>query len=178
MHEAAVFSAWSRRRGRRISCRVACRARTANREDVDDRVPRPCVVFGLFAVDRRFVQQLRELGWSEGRNLAIEYRWADGRRERFVQIATEFVRLKVDVIVTLGAAGLAAKQVTSTIPIVLAIARDPIASGLVASLARPGGNVTGLSIQTHDLVGKRLELLREVVPRLRRLAILVDGGYP
>jgi putative ABC transport system substrate-binding protein len=95
-----------------------------------------------------------------------------------VQIAAEFVRLKVDVIVTLGAAGIAAKQATSTIPIVLAIAPDPVASGLVASLAYPGGNVTGLSIQTHDLTGKRLELLREVVPGLRRLAILVDAGYP
>jgi len=125
-----------------------------------------------------FVQRLRELGWAEGRNVAIEYRWAGGVRERFVQIAAEFVRLKVDVIVTLGAAGIAAKQATSTIPIVLAIAPDPVASGLVASLAYPGGNVTGLSIQTHDLTGKRLELLREVVPGLRRLAILVDAGYP
>jgi putative ABC transport system substrate-binding protein len=88
------------------------------------------------------------------------------------------VRLKVDVILTLGAAGLAAKQATSTIPIVLAIAPDPVASGLVASLARPGSNVTGLSIQTHDLTGKRLELLRELVPGLRRLAILVDADYP
>jgi ABC-type uncharacterized transport system substrate-binding protein len=125
-----------------------------------------------------FVQRLRELGWAEGRNIAIEYRWADGRRERFAQIAAEFVRLKVDVILTLGAAGLAAKQATSTIPIVLAIAPDPVASGLVASLARPGSNVTGLSIQTHDLTGKRLELLRELVPGLRRLAILVDADYP
>jgi ABC-type uncharacterized transport system substrate-binding protein len=125
-----------------------------------------------------FVQRLRELGWAEGRNIAIEYRWADGRRERFAQIAAEFVRLKVDVILTLGAAGLAAKQATSTIPIVLAIAPDPVASGLVASLARPGSNVTGLSIQTHDLTGKRLELLRELVPGLRRLAILIDADYP
>jgi putative ABC transport system substrate-binding protein len=125
-----------------------------------------------------FAKRLRELGWIEGRTVAIEYRWAEGRSERFAEIAGEFVRLKVDVILTAGAAGFAARQATSTIPIVLAIAPDPVASGLVASLARPGGNITGLSMQLFDLAGKRLELLREVVPGLRRLAILVDAGYP
>jgi putative ABC transport system substrate-binding protein len=119
-----------------------------------------------------FVQRLRELGWIEGRNVAIEVRWAEGRDERLVEIATEFVRLKVDVIVTAGSAVPAAKQATSVIPIVFATASDPIGSGFVASLARPGGNITGLSQQRTDTAGKRLELLREVVPGLRRLAIM------
>src|SRR5215470_14716685 len=92
-----------------------------------------------------FVGRLRELGWIEGRTVAIEYRWAEGRPERFAEIAAEFARLKVDVIVTLGGAVLAAKQATSVIPIVFAAANDPVGSGLVASLARPGGNITGLS---------------------------------
>ena len=125
-----------------------------------------------------FVQRLRELGWVEGRNVAIEYRWAEGRIERFAEIAAEFVRLNVDVIVTVGGAVLAAKQATSLIPIVFAAAADPVGSGLVASLARPGGNVTGLSSQFTDLAGKRLELLREMVPSLRRLAIMANAGYP
>ena len=125
-----------------------------------------------------FVQRLRELGWVEGRNVAIEYRWAEGRTERFAEIAAEFVRLKVDVIVTAGAPALAAKQATTLIPIVFAMASDPVGSGLVASLSRPGGNVTGLSLQLTDLAGKRLELLREVVPGLQRLAVLANIGYP
>jgi len=125
-----------------------------------------------------FVQRLRELGWIEGRNLAIEYRWADGRTGRFTEIAAEFVRLKVDVIVTGGLSAVAVKQATSVIPIVFAVAADPVGTGLVASLVRPGGNVTGLSTQAPDLVGKRLELLREAVPELRRLAILANIGYP
>jgi putative ABC transport system substrate-binding protein len=122
-----------------------------------------------------FAQRLRELGWIEGRTVAIEVRWAEGRTERFAEIATEFVRLKVDVIVTHSAAPvLAAQQATSVIPIVFAVANDPLGSGLVASLARPGGNVTGLSNQATDLAGKRLELLREVLPGLRRLAIMAN----
>jgi putative ABC transport system substrate-binding protein len=126
-----------------------------------------------------FVQRLRELGWIEGRTIAIEYRWAEGRNERFAEIAAEFVRLKVDVIVTVGTpAVVTAKEATSVIPIVFAGAGDPVGTGLVSSLARPGGNVTGLSLQTTDSVGKRLELLREVVPDLRRLAILADAGNP
>ncbi len=124
-----------------------------------------------------FVQRLRDLGWIESRNVAIEYRWADGRSERFAEIAAELVRLKVDVIVTLGVAGVAAKQATSVIPIVFAIAADPVGSGLVASLARPGGNVTGLSLQQTDVGGKRLELLREVIPGLRRLGIMANVSY-
>jgi putative ABC transport system substrate-binding protein len=117
-----------------------------------------------------FVQRLRELGWIEGRTIAIEYRWLEGRTERAAAMVAEFVRLKVDVIVTHSAAPvIAAKQATSVIPIVIASAADPVGTGLVASLARPGGNVTGLSLQLTDLAGKRLELLREVVPGLRRL---------
>src|SRR6476646_1331810 len=125
-----------------------------------------------------FVQRLRELGWIEGRTVAIEYRWAEGRDERFREIADEFVRLKVDVIVTSGGAGVAAKQATSTIPIVRALANDTVGSGLAASLARPGGNVTGLSLLAPDLAGKRLENLRQVLPDVRRLAILGNAGYP
>src|SRR5271167_2525739 len=125
-----------------------------------------------------FVTRLRELGWIEGHTVAIEYRWAEGRKERFAEFAAEFVRLKVDVIVTAASAGYAAKQVTSTIPIVLAVATDPVGDGLVMSLARPGGNVTGLSLQAPDLAGKRLGLLREVFPGVRRLAILGDVAYP
>jgi putative ABC transport system substrate-binding protein len=125
-----------------------------------------------------FAQRLRELGWIEGHTVTIEYRWAEGRNERYAEIAAEFVRLKVDVIVTVGAAVLAVKQATSAIPTVFAAAVDPLGSGLVASLARPGGNVTGLSVQATDLASKRLELLREVVPGLRRLAIMANIGYP
>jgi putative ABC transport system substrate-binding protein len=126
-----------------------------------------------------FVQRLRELGWIEGRTIAIEVRWAGGRNERFAEIAAEFVRLKVDVIVTAGtAAVVAAKQATSVIPIVFAVVGDPVGTGLVSSLARPGGNVTGLSNQSADIVGKRLEQLREIVPDLRRLAILANVGSP
>jgi ABC-type uncharacterized transport system substrate-binding protein len=125
-----------------------------------------------------FVQRLRELGWSEGRNLAIEYRWADARSERYTEIAAEFVRLKVDVIVTGGNAAVAAKQASSAVPMVFVLVGDPVGTGLVASLAHPAGNVTGLSNQQTDLAGKRLELLREVVPGLRRLAILANVGAP
>jgi putative ABC transport system substrate-binding protein len=124
-----------------------------------------------------FLQRLRELGWIEGRTVSIEYRWAEGRSDRYTEIAAEFVRLKVDVIATAGnEAAIAAKQVTSVIPIVFAVAADPVGTGLVASLARPGGNVTGLSLQFTDLAGKRLELFREVVPGLLRLAIMANAS--
>jgi putative ABC transport system substrate-binding protein len=126
-----------------------------------------------------FVQRLRELGWIEGRTIAIEYRWAEGRTERYTEIATEFVRLKVDIIATWGTAGvIAAQQATSVIPIVFALAGDPVGTGLVTSLARPGGNVTGLSSQQSDIGGKRLELLREVFATVRRLAILANVDSP
>jgi len=125
-----------------------------------------------------FVQRLHELGWIEGQTVAIEYRWAEGRTERFAELATELIRLKVDIIVTTGAAVTAAKQVTSVVPIVFAVATDPVGSGMVASLARPGGNVTGLSLQQSDVVGKRLQLLLEVIPNLGRLAIIANFGIP
>jgi putative ABC transport system substrate-binding protein len=119
-----------------------------------------------------FAQRLRELGWIEGRTLTIEYRWAEGRNERMAEYAAEFVGLKVDVIVTSAGGANAARQATSVIPIVFAAYGDPVASGLIASLARPGGNVTGLTIQPTDLTGKRLDLLREIVPGFRRLSIM------
>ena len=125
-----------------------------------------------------FVERLRELGWIEGRTVAIEYRWSEGRPERVAEIATEFVQQKIDVIVTYGSAAAQLKQVTNSIPTVFAIALDPIGSGLVASLSRPGGNATGLSNQQTDISDKRLELFRQVVPSLRRLAIMFDAGYP
>jgi ABC-type uncharacterized transport system substrate-binding protein len=125
-----------------------------------------------------FVRQLQELGWSEGRTVAIEYRWGEGRTERFAEIAAEFARFKVDIIVTGGVAVPAAKQATSAIPIVFAVDNDPVGAGFVASLARPGGNITGLSVQSPDLVGKRLDLLREVIPNLRRLGVLANVDYP
>jgi putative ABC transport system substrate-binding protein len=128
---------------------------------------------------RAFSQRLRELGWIEGRNVAIEERWAEARPERPAEIAAEFVRLKVDVILTAGTANVvAARQATAVIPIVFALAPDPVGVGLVASLARPGGNVTGLSAQATDLAGKRLEILRDILPGLHRLGILADTGDP
>ena len=124
-----------------------------------------------------FLQRLRELGWTEGRNLTIEYRWAEGSSDRAAELAAELVRLKVDIIVTYAnPMVVATKQSTSVIPIVFAIAADPLGTGLVASLARPGSNVTGLSVQNTDLAGKRLQLLRDLVPDLRRLAIMVNVG--
>src|SRR5262245_8506699 len=126
-----------------------------------------------------FVQRLRELGWIDGRNIAIEFRWAEGSNERTAEFVAEFVRRKVDVIVTGGApAVLAAKQATSLIPIVFQVVNDPVGTGLVASLAQPGGNVTGLSNLSAELTGKRFELLREIIRDLRRLAILANASNP
>jgi putative ABC transport system substrate-binding protein len=126
-----------------------------------------------------FVERLGELGWIEGRNVAIEYRWAEGRLDRYADIAAELVQQKVDVIVTYSTPTvIALKRATPVIPIVFASATDPVGSGLVESLARPGGNATGLSNQSAESVGKRLEILREVVPTLRRLAILCNVDAP
>jgi putative ABC transport system substrate-binding protein len=125
-----------------------------------------------------FVKRLHELGWIEDRTITIEYRWTEGKPERAAEIALELVRMKVDVIVSYGTAIPAIKQATSTIPIVFALAIDPLGAGLVASLARPGGNVTGLSIQQTDAAGKRLELLRQVMPQLHRLAVIVNVTNP
>src|SRR6516164_5604189 len=125
-----------------------------------------------------FVQRLHELGWIDGRTVAIQYRWAEGRAEHLAEIAGELVRLKVDVIVTGGNAALAVKQASSVVPIVFALVDDPVGMGLIASLARPGGNVTGLALQSADIAGKRVALLREIVPGLRRLAIMANVEYP
>ena len=126
-----------------------------------------------------FLQRLRELGWIDGRDIAIEYRWAEGRDDRYAAFAAEFVQRRVDVIVTAGTtATMSVKKATSTIPIVFASAGDPVGTGLVASLARPGGNVTGLSNMQTDLGGLRLELLREVVPALNRVAVLGNADSP
>ena len=125
-----------------------------------------------------FVERLRELGWIEGRTITIVYRWAEGRPERFAEIAREFVQLKVDVIFAVGTeAALAMKEVTSVIPIVFPVAGDPVSTGLVGSLARPGGNVTGLSNLATDLGTKRVEILREILPGLSRLAIMANADY-
>jgi putative ABC transport system substrate-binding protein len=125
-----------------------------------------------------FVDRLRGLGWVDGRTVTMEFRWADGRNDRFAEIAAEFVRLKVDVIVTSGGAVLQTMKATSVIPIVFALASDPVASGYVQSLARPGGNVTGLSLESPNLAGKRLGLFREAVPNVRRLAVLANARVP
>jgi putative ABC transport system substrate-binding protein len=124
-----------------------------------------------------FVTRLQELGWVVGDTIDIEYRWAGGSSKRVSDFTAEFLRRHVDVIVTYGSAAAVLEQATTTIPIVLAVAFDPVSAGLVSSLARPGGNVTGMSIQQPDLVGKRLELLREVIPQLRRLAIMANANY-
>ena len=124
-----------------------------------------------------FAERLRELGWVEDRTIAIEYHWSEGRPERVAEAVAEFVQRKPDVIVTYGSAALVLKRTTASIPIVFAIAIDPLGAGLVQDLSRPGGNVTGLSLQQTDTSGKRLEVLGEVVPGLHRLAIMFDGGY-
>ncbi|MCA1435289.1 ABC transporter substrate-binding protein [Bradyrhizobium sp. BRP20] len=134
---------------------------------------------GGVGLERAFAEALRELGWMEGTNVAFEYRFAEGHSDRLPGMATELVHLKVDVIVANGTlASLAAKQATSTIPIVTAPAGDPLGSGLVPSLAHPGGNVTGLSLMAPDLGGKRLELLKELLPDVSRAAILWNAANP
>jgi len=126
-----------------------------------------------------FVQRLRELSWIEGHTVAIEYRWAEGRKERADELSAELVQLKVDLIMTYGTqCALAAKQATNSVPIVFALPGDPVATGLVASLARPGSNITGVSSQGTDLATKRLQILRETVPGLRRLAIMGNVDNP
>jgi putative ABC transport system substrate-binding protein len=132
---------------------------------------------GLSFTTEAFNQGLRELGYTEGRNVIIEYRWAEGKKERLPELAAELVRLKVEVIVTAAAPTIeSAKRATSTIPIVMATVADPVGSGLVASLARPGGNVTGLTALSTDLAGKRLQLAREFVPKATRVAVLAYHG--
>jgi putative ABC transport system substrate-binding protein len=126
-----------------------------------------------------FSEAFRQLGWIEGKNVVFVYRTADNRVDRLPKLAVELVRLKVDVIVTAGTlASLAAKHATTTIPIVMAAAGDPIGSGLVANLAQPIGNVTGLSLMSPDLGGKRLELLKELLPQISRVAVLWNSANP
>jgi putative ABC transport system substrate-binding protein len=150
----------------------------AGGEDADHRVPRRRRAKSQRAWVDAFEQRLRELGWIEGRTVAIEYRWGEGRAERYAEIAAEFVRLKVDVILAGGTeAAVAAKQATSVTPVIFPTAGDPVGSGLGCFAGRPGGNVTGLSNVGTDLAAKRLELLREVLPRLRRLAVKANAGY-
>src|SRR5260370_7232816 len=123
------------------------------------------------------VERVGDLGWAEGRNCVIEYRWAEGRHELADQIAAEFAKLKVDVIITSGVVSIiAAKQAAPTTPIVFAVTADPVASGVVASLARPGGNITGLASQGTDYAGKQIDLLREMVPSLHRLGVIFNAG--
>jgi putative ABC transport system substrate-binding protein len=145
--------------------------------------PRILAIVGHTASDygpwaAALVERLGQLGWIDGRTIQIEYRWSEGRPERVGEIAAELVRQKVDVIVTYGGAAAILKQATTSIPIVFAPAVDPLGIGLVASLSHPGGNVTGLSVQQAEVASKRLELLREIVPGLRKLAILFDATYP
>jgi len=124
-----------------------------------------------------FEERLRELGWFEGRGVTIVYRWAEGDSSRYAPIAAEFVGMNVDVILTVGSAAARVMQVTQTIPVVLAAAVDPVASGFVDSLAHPGRNVTGLSLQSSEIAGKRLQILREVIPDLSHIGILANAGY-
>src|SRR5215472_1166767 len=131
------------------------------------------------SLDNEFLQGLRDLGYIEGKNIAVEYRFADGKQERLAGLAAELIGLKVDVIVTVGLpAAVAAKQATLMIPIVMALISDPVGAGLVVSLARPGGNVTGLSTVSLDLTGKRLELLKETMPKVSPIAVLYDPNDP
>ena len=134
------------------------------------------VAYGRWAAT--LVERLGQLGWIEGRTLQVEYRWSEGRRERVVEIAAELVSKKVDLISTYGGAAVVVKQATASIPIVFVPAVDPVAAGLIVNFARPGGNVTGISVQQAEIGSKRVELLREVVPGLGKLAILFDANYP
>jgi putative ABC transport system substrate-binding protein len=126
-----------------------------------------------------FVSRLGELGWTQGKNVTIEYRWAEARGERYGEIANELASRKVDIIVTWASAPvLAVKRATTTIPVVFAAQMDPVGTGVVESLSRPGGNITGMSIQTTDTAGKRIELLHEAVPKLAALAVMANAGAP
>ena len=158
-----------------VACPLAARAQQASKRPIAALVLRTAATNSAFLA--AFTERLYPLGWIDGRTVAIEYRWSEDRPDRIAEIATDLVQQKVQVIVTYGAAVATLKQVTTSIPIVL-IASDPVGSGLVASLSRPGGNVTGLSMQASESAGKRLELLRQLVPDLRRLAILFHASYP
>ncbi|MGA7598338.1 MAG: ABC transporter substrate-binding protein [Pseudolabrys sp.] len=173
-NEAARFTFCNRRRGGRVP--LGAKAQQAAKLPTIGFLG-PLSQSTMASWTTAFVQRLRDLGWVDGRTITIEYRWADGKSERLADIAAEFVRQKVTVIVTGGTAAVAAaKQATSVIPIVFGTAGDPVRLGLVTSLSRPGGNITGMSNQSADLPGKRLELLRGVAPSLRRVAVLANVG--
>ena len=155
---------------------MPARGTRATGKSPDHRFPGGEHAIELERLDSRLCATAPGAWLGRGRTVKIEYRWAEGRSERYAEIAAEFIQLKADVIITVGSPAMALKQATSTIPVVFALASDPVGSGLVASLARPGGNLTGLSIQSRDLAGKRIELLREIVPGLRRLAIIGNVG--
>ena len=151
-----------------------------------EKMPRIGYLYPGFSTDpmrerflEAFRQGLRELGYVEGQNIAIESRWAEDKDDRFPALAADLVRSKVDVIVAMsGAATRAVQQTTRTIPIVMSLVNDPVGSGLVASLARPGGNVTGLTVMSPDLAGKQFQLLKEVVPKVSRVAVLRNPDNP
>ncbi len=166
---------------RRVFCSMLLALPFPARAQQPGRIPRIGILLAASASIHSarveaFRQRLRELGYVEGRNIVIEYRYAEGKRERLPDLAAELVRLKVDVIVTYGAGILAAKKASATIPIVFGAAPDPVGDGLVSSLARPGGNITGLSLMRPDLDGKRLELLKEAFPKVARVAFLWQSG--
>ena len=158
---------------------VAVIAEGQQPKKVPDRIPLCYPASSLLARTEAFRHGMRELGYIEGQNIALEYRWAEGKFDLLPELAAELVRLKVDVIVTCGpAATRPAKQASITIPIVMGFDNDPVGSGFVASLARPGANITGLSRLSPEIDGKRLELLKEIVPRLARVAVLGDSTEP
>jgi putative tryptophan/tyrosine transport system substrate-binding protein len=161
--------------GAAVGCPLAARAQQAGKRPTIALLFLSASSEGLYRA--AFTERLRELGWTEGRDVAIESHWSEGRPERVAEIAAELVQKKVHVILTYGGATAILKQATTSIPIVL-IAYDPVGGGFVASLSHPGGNVTGLSLQAPETAGKRLDLLRQLVPGLRRLAIMFDTGYP
>ena len=163
-----------------VAAMLLCVALTAEAQQ-PARIPRIGILFASSASVQSarveaFRQRLRELGYVEGKNIVIEYRYAEGKLERLPDLAAELVRLKVDVIVTVPQAILAAQKASATIPIVFALHPDPVGTGLVSSLARPGGNITGLSVMAPDLDGKRLELLKEAFPKVARVAFLWQSG--
>ena len=158
---------------------AARRRRAADSENPPDRYLTATSLSAQSARLEAFRQGLHELGYVEGKNIVIEYRYAEGKLDRLPALAAELVRLKVDIIVSAGPAPTrAAKEATTTIPIVMANDNDPVGNGFVASLARPGGNITGLATLTPEISGKRLELLKETVPRLSRVAILGTSTFP
>jgi len=175
-------------KSKKVSCLVLCAVLLALNFPAEAQQPTKVPLIGFLDATspstiparlEAFRQGLRELGYVEGKNIHIEYRWAEGKFDRLPNLASELVRLKVDVIVTGGPTAIPpAKEATATIPIVMAFDSDPVGSGFVASLARPGGNITGLSSLSPEISGKQLELLKEIVPKLSRVAVLGTSTRP